>query len=79
MGAATSVLVLSTLRMFYYLEIDRRPQMSPGMFVVFAPILVAPFVFGSVFMEYIARRFLPRLNGAWPWLIGASYTGVLFG
>ena len=81
-GVFTSTPVLSIIRMLYYFAIDRQPEMSPMMFIVFAPIVALPFMLIAALAELVARRLLPRLKRpSWLWslLIGASYTSPLFG
>jgi tellurite resistance protein TehA-like permease len=85
-GVATGVFVLSIARTLYYFAIDRQPEMSPMMFIVFAPVVALPFMFVAAVAEFVARRLMPRLkqsrkqsSRSWSFLIGASYTSPLFG
>ncbi|MGN7916754.1 hypothetical protein [Lysobacter sp. 22409] len=82
LGVATATVVLSIARTLYYFAIDRQPEMSPIMFIVFAPIVALPFMLVAALAELVARRLLPRLkrpSRLWSLLIGASYTSPLFG
>lgn len=82
LGVATATVVLSIARTLYYFAIDRQPEMSPMMFIVFAPIVALPFMLVAALAELVARRLLPRLkrpSRLWSLLIGASYTSPLFG
>ncbi|MGJ7902523.1 hypothetical protein [Lysobacter sp. 1R34A] len=82
LGAATGTVALSVLRTFYYFAIDRQPEMSSMMFIVFAPIVALPFMLVAALTEFVARRLLPRLkrpSRLCSLLIGASYTSPLFG
>jgi len=86
LGAATGTVALSVVRTLYYFAIDRQPEMSPMMFIVFAPVVALPFMFVAAVAEFVARRLMPGLKQArkqssrsWPFLIGASYTSPLFG
>ncbi|WP_408951068.1 hypothetical protein [Lysobacter sp. Hz 25] len=82
LGAATGTVVLSVIRTLYYFAIDRQPEMSPMMFILFAPIVALPFMLAAALTEFVARRLLPRLkrpSRLWSLLIGASYTSPLFG
>jgi hypothetical protein len=82
LGVVTGTVLLSIIRTLYYFAIDRQPEMSPMMFIIFAPIVALPFMLVAAPAEFMARRFLPQSkqsSRSWSFLIGASYTSPLFG
>lgn len=82
LGVVTGTVLLSIIRTLYYFAIDRQPEMSPMMFIVFAPIVALPFMLVAVLAEFMARRFLPQSKQSTrsrSFLIGASYASPLFG
>lgn len=74
-GVVIGTFALSYLRTAYYLELDIRPEMSPMMFVLMAPIVAVGFLLPALFVEILLalRWFQPQ---RW-WqgvLIGIAYT-----
>src|SRR5688572_21942292 len=81
LGVVTGTVLLSIIRTLYYFAIDRQPEMSPMMFIVFAPIVALPFILVAVITELLVRWLPQSKHSSRPWsfLIGASYTSPLFG
>ncbi len=78
LGLFVGVFVVSILRMVFYLVTDTASEMSPMMFVLFAPVVVAILVVPTICIEAVLSRFWWRPSNSFQALvIGSSYASVL--
>jgi hypothetical protein len=79
-GMILGTLLLSLVRSGYYLVADVRTEMSPMMFVVFAPVVAAILLVPTLLAELLICHFWQRpLNFRQAIMIGSSYPVFLLG
>ncbi|QWP78186.1 hypothetical protein J5226_07255 [Lysobacter sp. K5869] len=78
-AAGLCAVVMSVLRAGYYVWMDLRPEMGPGMFIIFSPLFAAAFAVLAVLCEGVLAWAAPSLPARKPLWIGASYAFVLAG
>ena len=78
-GVIAGSALWSALRTLQYVIEGRQPDMGPGLFILFSPILALPIVIVAGALHLIMRRYFAYLYW-WQWaLAGAMYSSVLLG
>jgi hypothetical protein len=78
-GLFVGYCVLLALRIDYYDKMGYEPEMHPGVAFVFLPILFAPLLLISFFVEWLMRRYVGATHNALhTFLVGGTYATFLF-
>ena len=71
--------LFSGIRVYYYIYMGFQPNMGPGMFVVFSPVLAAPIAVIAFLVHVIFANYF-KFDTCWKWFLsGISYASLLLG
>ena len=74
-GIFIGTFIFSTLRVFYYISQDLRPNMSPFMFIIFSPIISLFISIVAIILEKIVHFNISSYS--YSFLLGVSYSSFM--